>query len=376
MQIEQRYYTDAAGWVGPAALGATAQWVLALGSREQVSDPRRFEALRACYPKAHLLMASTSGEIFDTEVSEDRLTVTAICFDHTRIRAAVVRVDEAGGAYQAGRILAERLAAADLRLVFVLSDGHQVNGSALAQAFNGHLPPGTLLTGGLAGDGNRFECTLVGLDAVPGAGVIAAVGFYGEQLRIGIGSSGGWVPFGPVRRITRARANVLYELDGQSALALYKRYLGEMAEALPAAALRFPLCIWTEDRALVRTILSIDEQNKCMTFAGDMPEGARARFMRASYEDLVDGAAYAAEHCVRDSGIRDAELAICVSCWGRKLVLGQRTEEETEVVRHVLGPAPVITGFYSYGELAPPEAADRCELHNQTMTITILKETA
>ena len=276
----------------------------------------------------------------------------------------------------AGKVLAERLATDELTLVFVISDGQKVNGSALTKGFNQHLPPGTLLTGGLAGDGNRFEQTLVGLDAPPTEGDIVAVGLYGEHLQVGFGSSGGWAPFGPVRRITRSEENVLYELDGKSALALYKRYLGELADGLPGTAMRFPLCITTEqgDRTLVRTILSIDEDNQSMIFAGDVPIGARARFMRASYEDLVDGAAYAAEHCIRDSNIEDAELAICVSCFGRKMVLGQRTEEETEIVREMLGQRPVITGFYSYGELAPPEAAEWCELHNQTMTITILKE--
>ena len=370
MQIEQRSYVPGEGWrpAGAPALGA-ADWVMVFGSREQVSDRRRFEEVRAWYPKAHLVLGSTSGEILDTEVSDGRLTVTAVRFSHTTVRAASIRIGAVADSFEAGQVLAERLAAPDLALVFVVSDGHYVNGSALAQGFN-------LLTGGLAGDGVRFERTLVGLDALPAEGVIAAVGFYGDRLRVGFGSSGGWAPFGPVRRITRSEANVLYELDGRSALALYKRYLGELAEGLPGAALRFPLCIWTPDgdRTLVRTILSIDEEQQSMTFAGDVPTGARARFMRASYEDLVDGAAYAAEHGMRDSRIEEAELAICVSCWGRKLVLGQRTEEETEAVREMLGARPVITGFYSYGELAPPESAESCELHNQTMTITLMKE--
>ncbi len=51
---------------------------------------------------------------------------------------------------------------------------------------------------------------------------LAAIGFYGDHLRVGYGSMGGWEPFGPVREITRAEGNVLYELDGRSALDLYK----------------------------------------------------------------------------------------------------------------------------------------------------------
>jgi len=214
----------------------------------------------------------------------------------------------------------------------------------------------------------------------PTKGNIVAVGFYGDRLEVGFGSSGGWVPFGPLRRVTRSQANVLYELDGHSALELYKKYLGDQAEGLPGAALRFPLSITTEKgRHLVRTILSIDETHQSMIFAGDIPHDARVRFMRASYEDLVDGAAQAAEESLRtnggtNGGLQDADLAICIRCVGRKIVLGQHTEEETEIVRETLGDRPAITGFYSYGELAPMEASRWCELHNQTMTITLMKE--
>ncbi|GIV57799.1 MAG: hypothetical protein KatS3mg042_0712 [Rhodothermaceae bacterium] len=378
MQIEQTYHTAAGGWRDEGSRLASADLVLAFGHREGLADPRCFDELRARYPRARLVLGSTSGEILDAEVSDDRLTVTAVRFERTRVRAASVAVSGAAESYAAGRALARRLTGDDLVYVFVLSDGRRVNGSALAQGFNDHLPEGTLVTGGLAGDGMAFERTLVGLDAAPTEGQVVAVGFYGASLRVGFGSSGGWAPFGPVRRVTRAEDNVLFELDGQPALALYRRYLGDLAAGLPGAALRFPLCVWTgagtQARTVVRTITGLDEDGQRMIFAGDVPAGARARFMRASYEDLVDGAAGAAGQGLAGLPGAAPDLAICVSCWGRRLVLGQRVEEEIEAVREVLGPRPALTGFYSYGELAPPEAARRCELHNQTMTITLLRE--
>jgi hypothetical protein len=175
--------------------------------------------------------------------------------------------------------------------------------------------------------------------------------------------------------VTRAEHNTLFELDGQSALQLYKKYLGDQAAQLPGSALRFPLCVTPagSEHTVVRTILSIDEKAEGMVFAGDIPLGARVRFMRASYEDLIDGAAKAAEEA---RGPAPAELALCVSCVGRRIVLGQRTEEETESVRAVVGEQPVLAGFYSYGELAPAGNSVACQLHNQTMTITTLREDA
>lgn len=375
MHVEQGIYAPHSGWTFSGEPIAGAQLVLVFGSRFLVGDPKRYEELCARYPSAHVVITSTSGQILDTEVSDEHIVATALRFEHTRLRVAALTIDEVSDSEHAGQQLANRLDGDGLTHVFVVSDGQRVNGTALAKGFNAHLPKHVLLTGGLAGDGPRFQKTLVGLNAPPREGHIAAVGFYGDRLKVSFGSEGGWAPFGPMRRVTRSADNVLYELNGQSALALYKRYLGPQADLLPSAALRFPLSLTTADgeHTLVRTILSIDEEAESMTFAGDIPEGAFVRFMRASYEELVDGAEAAAQDSLAPA-LEDADLAICVSCVGRKIVLGQRVEDETEAVRDVLGPAPILTGFYSYGELAPRDAIDQCELHNQTMTITLLKE--
>ena len=124
----------------------------------------------------------------------------------------------------------------------------------------------------------------------------------------------------------------------------------------------------------VRTVLAINEDARSMTFAGDVPVGSSARFMRANFERLVDGAGEAAQTSRQALGSHRPELAILISCVGRKLVLKQRVEEEVETVREAVGEETVLAGFYSYGEISPFFKAGRCELHNQTMTITTLSE--
>ena len=108
------------------------------------------------------------------------------------------------------------------------------------------LPANVSVTGGLAADGALFEQTMVCHGEEVKAGAVVGIGLYGDRLRIGYGSMGGWDPFGPDRCITRAEANVLYELDGRSALDLYKTYLGPHAAELPASGARFPLCFRSE----------------------------------------------------------------------------------------------------------------------------------
>jgi hypothetical protein len=178
--------------------------------------------------------------------------------------------------------------------------------------------------------------------------------------------------------ITKSLGNVLYELDGESALALYKRYLGAHADGLPASGLRFPLSVRLQGSSepVVRTILGIDEAMQSMTFAGDVPEGSRARLMRANIDRLVDGAVQAARTSLEPMTNTGTQLALLISCVGRRLVLQQRCEEEVENIRGVLGPVPKLAGFYSYGEISPFSLAAKCELHNQTMTVTLLGEAA
>jgi hypothetical protein len=378
MEIEQQRWTSENGWQ-PDTLGVqggSAQLVLVFGATSVLGNGGHYQEIRKAYPNAYVLGCSTAGEICDTRVYDDSLVVTAVRFERTRLQSARVRLSPSTTSFQAGERLAKSLDRDGLVHVFVLSDGLRVNGSELVRGMVRHLPSDVAVTGGLAGDGARFEQTLVCSDSAPEEGAIVALGLYGQSLAVGYGSMGGWDPFGPERLITRSQGNVLYELDGQSALALYKRYLGEYAADLPASGLLFPLSLRAGegDAGLVRTILAVDEAEQSMTFAGDVPEGAIARFMKANFERLIDGAIGAAQTNYRALGHSSPDLAILISCVGRKLVLKQRVEEEVEGVRDVLGHRAVLTGFYSYGEIAPFVPSANCELHNQTMTITTFSE--
>jgi hypothetical protein len=387
MKIEQRRWTRAGGWT-PATSGQvaeSAQLLLVFGATAALQDLELLGSIRRSFPRAHILGCSTAGEICGTEVSDDALVTTAIQFDHTQVCAAQVSLDANADSHRAGGFLSQSLphfVGAEggrkqdkLAHVLVLSDGLGVNGSDLVRGLMKHLPEGVAVTGGLAGDGARFGTTLVFKHRNPEQRVVAAVGLYGSRLKVGFGSLGGWEPFGPDRLVTRSKANVLFELDGRPALSLYKQYLGEHAKGLPATGLLFPLSVRAkpEDTALVRTILAVDEEQQSMTFAGDVPEGAYARLTKANIDRLVEGAVGAAKVSCPEGGLAP-ELALLISCVGRKLVLKQRVEDEVEGVRDVLGAQAAIAGFYSYGEIAPFALGERSELHNQTMTITTFAE--
>jgi len=264
-----------------------------------------------------------------------------------------------------------------LKHVLVFSDGLHVNGSELVRGIRWELPEGCNATGGLAGDGALFENTVVVTnDGLAKGNFISAIGFYGDRLKVGYGSLGGWDSFGIERNVTKSAGNVLYEIDNQPALDLYKSFLGEKAKDLPSSGLLFPLSMRltsTED-PVVRTILAVDDKAKSLTFAGDIPEGSQIKLMKANIDRLIDGAEEAAKISVSPFGEHQAQLSILISCVGRKLVLKQLVEEEVEAVESAVGSQSAITGFYSYGEIAPFLTGAKCELHNQTMTITTFTE--
>jgi hypothetical protein len=349
--------------------------VLAFGDPDRDRVRGLFEQLMERFPGAHVLGCSTAGEIVGDTVVDHTLSGAIVHFEQARLQGVCVAVPGPDNSLRAGSNIGEQLASPDLRAVIVLSDGLHVNGSELVRGLNQSLAADVVVTGGLAADGDRFGSTWVFADGELQEGKVAAVGLYGE-VQVGHGSFGGWDIFGPVRTVTSATGNVLYELDGRPALELYKEYLGERAVELPGSALLFPLAIQNESRGeepTVRTVLAVDEQTDSLTFAGDIPQGARVRLMRANFDRLIDGAQSAAATAAHLAPSTGPLLSLAISCVGRRLVLGQRAEEELEAAISSLPRGASQVGFYSYGELSPL-ASGRCELHNQTMTMTTIWE--
>lgn len=351
-----------------------AQLVLCFGARSLL-DAAMYEQLRARFPAARIVTCSTAGEIFNTEVNDDTLSVVVCWFENTTVAAYTVHIDDYTDSYTAGRKLLEQFPQEDLAYLLVLSDGSKVNGSELVNGLNEGRGQRTLITGGLAGDGHHFQSTLVGLDKAPQEGIIAGIGLYGKHIQVQHGSMGGWEMFGLEKTVTRSEGNLLYEIEGKSALELYKKYLGPEADALPGSALLFPLSVTlpASGEQVVRTILSINEAEGSMLFAGDIPQGAQVRFMKANFDKITHAASDAAFSSLEQQDTIP-RLALLISCVGRKLILQSRTDEEVEAVNEVFGGKTLLSGFYSYGELSPLVAGGNCQLHNQTMTITTFYE--
>lgn len=353
------------------------QLVLVFASLQSLRDGPAWDRLRAQLPQAQWMGCSTAGEISNEGVDDGQVVLTGIRWTHARFRVVSVAYEGAEDSQAAGQRLGQALGAEDLRHVFVLGQGARINGSALVAGLTGSVGAHVVVTGGLAGDAGQFSGSLVlGPDGISDRHLVA-LGLYGDAVQVSHGSFGGWQAFGPVRKVTRCEGHVLYELDGERALDIYKRYLGDYAAQLPASGLLFPWAMLGADHqavGLIRTILAVDEEAGSLVLAGDVIQNGYLQLMQASVNALVDAAEDAAQAAHEALTHEGATLVLLVSCIGRKLVMGGRVDEEVEAVGAVFGPQATLAGFYSNGEISPLFGTTECQLHNQTMTITTWRE--
>ncbi|WP_055443999.1 FIST signal transduction protein [Lacinutrix himadriensis] len=350
--------------------------VLVFGNRYMLEDEAVYSDIRQLFPDGHIVFASSCAEISSNTVNQDSITITAIEFEKSKFIIKTSNVLNADlDSYKTGNDLIQQLPQEGLKYVFVVSEGSFINGSQLTKGMSASTEDNIIITGGLCGDDARFEKTLASYNESPKEGELVAVGFYGDTLEISFSIHGGWTPFGPERIVTKSKDNILYELDGLPALDLYKKYLGDKAKDLPGAALLYPLNVTSTDekQSIVRSILNINEEDNAVILAGDIKENSKVQLMMTNVDNIANASERAAKQALEHRKNKP-ELAILVSCIGRKLVLDQRVEEEIEEVIEVIGKDTITSGFYSYGEIAPFHGEMACQLHNQTMTITLISE--
>lgn len=335
--------------------------------------------IKKAVPEAHVIGCSTAGEISNKGVFDNTCVINAVQFTKPIFKTAVVRLQSMQDSFECGKSIVTHFDTKRLSSMFILGTGLGINGTKLVEGIQSATGNNMQISGGLAGDGASFQKTFVLCNDQIFTDSVVALGVYDQSVNMYNGSQGGWMPFGPIRKVTKSVENVLFEIDGQPALKIYKEYLGERAKELPGAGLLFPLEVLDSDKAnkgIIRTILNINEEDGSITFAGEITQNKFVRLMHAKNQSLIDGAKGAAEQLkktIREEA--DNAFAVCISCVGRKLVMNEDIDEEVEAVKEVLETDNVI-GFYSYGEICSQENDKMSKLHNQTMTITYFSETA
>lgn len=362
----------------PAEMDSANTLVLIFANTEPTPEvQQQLHQITVNFPRSVIMGCSTAGQIYGSGVEDETIVATVMRFEHTRLHLVQHIIDSSDTAEETGANIANKLPRTGLKAVFTLTDGLMVNGSDYTNGLANNLPEGVTVTGGLAGDGERFKKTWVMYGRKLQQGMAVACGFYGDAVHVRHASRAGWDRIGPKRKVTGANANILYSLDEQPALSLYKKYLGDRAKGLPATGLLYPLGMYNENAhegVTVRTILSVNEADQSIVLAGNLPEGSSVRLMWASMEQLIQGAANAAEALDMNTfGANESGVCVAISCVGRRLVMQRHTRDELDAVMKNLPNGIELVGYYSYGEISPL-VDGRCDLHNQSMTLTLFSE--
>lgn len=373
MKFLQSVWTKKSGWDKESLSNFDANLVFIFGHGEYFVSEECFNEIKAFFPAAIIIGCSTSGAIKQDVIFDEAVVLNAIKLEKSTCKLVYEDLCEKNDSYSIGSKLAQNLQDKDLKHIFVLSDGLNINGTQLALGFSDTSK--VSVSGGLAGDMTAFANTYVVANAMAKEKRVAAIGFYGDVV-VGVGCESGWDEFGVERVITKAKNNIVFEIDGKPALELYKSYLGDEAALLPSSGLKFPIAIKTdsEEKTVIRTLLAVNEEDQSLTFAGDVPEGIVCILMKANLDKLIDNSELASHDAKPNEN--SSSFSIAVSCVGRRLVLGQLVEDEIDVIKSNYPKNNLLTGFYSYGEIAPQHGFINCKLHNQTMTITTITENA
>lgn len=362
-------------WQQVSGNTASPQLCLVFGSRPTIqANPEYYAKLRVMFPSAEIITTSSAGNIINEYLVDDAIIATVIEFEKTKIETHCFKLNETDDRNLGETVARHFNSKPDLASILLFSCS-KINAGNILIGINNVLKGSVPVSGGVAGDDTRFEKTLVGINDNLSDQNMVAIAMYGTDIRVSHGSKGGWDTFGPRRRVTRSKGNVLYEIDNKPVLDLYKEYLGEKARELPGSALLFPFALIDSEtkEEIVRGVQNIDEEQNALILFSDVKEGDTLQLMRCNFDRLIDGAAESAKETFLNNP-QPPELAILVSCVARRLVLGQLTEEELVETKKVLGPDTTICGFYSYSELSPVVGDNACHLHNQTMTITTYSE--
>jgi len=345
------------------------------------------EQINAQWPGIALIGCTTDGELSSHILfAEDSLALVLLSGDDFHAVSGVARsvsTDVAGSIRTSVNEAVERLAGTGdnggaPRLCITMPDGLTVSGSAALDALRAALGDAVPIFGGTAGDQWRFKGTKqfhgteVLQDSVPFL-------LFDEGVVFSFGVDTGWRPIGREGRVTEVEGHIVRAIDGKPATAFYREFLGN---ADITQLTEYPLAVTAEDgrggadsyylRAPGRT----DEATGCIHFLGDVPDGARVHITTTNRDQILDATRTSFQHALddfpKDSG--DAgkpALALCISCAGRKQILGSRTQEEARIVNELLAGVPAV-GFYGYGEIARLAKDGISHYHNETFTTLLL----
>jgi hypothetical protein len=362
--------------------------VLIIFGSTRFDHRKLLEGIKSVAGQVPMVGGTTAGEISTSGFSTQSVVLMALSSKDLCFTTGIgknMSQDEAACGLSLIDDIRSKKSFEDAHSLILFPNGMGGDGAKLIQGLHSTLGSDFEIVGGYLGDDERFKYTYqyydgkVYKDAIPGLLVSGK-----NSFRTGIGVRSGFESIGNRFYCTEAEGNVVKKFDGESALSLYKEFLGEeRSQRLPGICLEYPFGLIDEKVSIagkeyfqLRCGLAVDHQEDSITLAASIPEGSAITLTTASRGDIINGAMLAAKQakdCLK--GAKPAAIFM-FSCVGRKLVLGRRTQEEVLAVKEILGEEVPLIGFYTYGEIGPIDKMKRdlapTKFHNETVVLWVL----
>jgi len=331
--------------------------------------------VRAAFEKYNLLVfgASTCGEIcFDGSnegIYEGSVAVTLVELNPEAF--AGILIDGNGlNSLDLGKAVAAWGKKLFQKPAFLIAvSGLTANGQEVVEGVLETAGQNTFMFGGLAGDDAHFIETFVfNHDLINKNGAVA-IAFDTDLVKLRGLATSGWVSIGSDKVVTKAIGNVVYTIDNEPALKVYKEHLNISDDDLPEIGIEYPLLVKKDNREVLRAVTGIDKEQQSLVFAGTVPQDAIVTFSTSPGFEIIEHTIKDIKQFFKDSD--KADLMLLFSCMSRHRALGPVITEEIAEASHQAGLP--ITGFFTYGEIGNNGPA-RCDFYNETFTLAVISE--
>jgi hypothetical protein len=366
------------------ALGSTSPDLIFLFSSIRYEHKKLLKGVREVAKDSPLVGCTTGGEICSEGPQRGSVVLTALKSKQAKIFTAKVErisknLRKAGEEF--GSILTKNIPPEIGGTIFVFPDGLSGNMTELIRGIYDSIHPTIDLVGGGAGDELKFERTYqfynneVLTDSVVGV-------YLNTDIFCGYGVRHGFSPTGEPFLVTKAKGNILYELNQKPAIDAYLEYFGLSKDEKGLEKLGamkevnfYPLGIpiWREEYLIVH--LNYRNPDGSIICANEIQENSIVRIMRANKEDILNATRLAVNQAL--SMIKGKKIRVCFifDCVTRPYLLEESIGEELRIVKEILGEDIPVSGFYTYGEIGRCSVAGgRPLFHTMTFVISILAE--
>ena len=324
------------------------------------------EFFRNQLPKAKIIGTTTDGEIVENSVLEQSIVISFSIFENTKLESNCVDLD--GNDFETGAQIAKMSVKDDTKAIIIFADGLNTNGNEFLEGFSS-VSNKALIAGGLAGDNSNFINTYVFNEKRVLHNGVVALSLNSDDLIVNNGYGFGWKPLGKKFKITKSNKNIVYEVDNQPILDIFKKYLGkDIISHLPKIGVEVPFILTKDSHTVARAVVGKNRDGS-LIFAGDVPEGSEVRFAIGDAISLIENSSEYIEKLDNNS----ISTIFAYSCMARKRVLHQEAVEEVAMLNKISN----VSGFFTYGEFYSFKNSDgsyQYELFNETLTMLALSE--